>query len=355
MITKNFWNKKRVLVTGHTGFKGSWLSIWLKILKVNLVGYALPPLTPSLFNLANVADGMRSIEGDIRDLNHVTTFLQENSPEIVIHMAAQALVVKSHENPHETYTTNVLGTLNILEAVRQIDSVKVLIIVTSDKCYQNKEWVWGYREYDNLGGSDPYSNSKACAELITSAYRDSYFNNPKSSFNHVSVATVRAGNVLGGGDWAENRLIPDVMQSLISGHQVKIRNPKSIRPWQFVLEPLCGYLLLVEHLWNHGIEYAEEWNFGPNDTENQSVCWIVERLDKLWGTKLGWQELPQPYPHEANNLRLDCSKANQKLHWTPKLNLSTTLEWVVEWYKCYDNNGNIEELTRKQIIEFQNL
>lgn len=355
-MTSEFWKNKKVALTGHTGFKGSWLSLWLKNLEATLSGYSLPPVSyPSLFELANVADGMRSEIGDIRDLGHVKKFLQEHSPEILIHMAAQALVVKSHESPHETYTTNILGTLNMLEAVRQTDSVRVLVIITSDKCYQNKEWVWGYREEDSLGGNDPYSSSKACAELITNAYRQSYFKKPYSPFKNVAVATARAGNVIGGGDWAMNRLIPDVMRSLANNNQVIIRNPKSIRPWQFVLEPLRGYLDLVEQLWNNGIEYAEEWNFGPNEFEGQSVSWIAERLDKLWGTTLGWKELPQIYPHEASYLRLDCSKANQKLNWVPKLNISTTLEWVVDWYKSYGNNANIEELTMNQIKKYQNL
>ena len=354
-MTPEFWKNKNIALTGHTGFKGSWLSLWLKSLEANLTGYALPPSNPSLFRLANVADGMRSIEGDIRNLNHVKTFLQENSPEIVIHMAAQALVVRSHKNPHETYTTNVLGTLNILEAVRQTSSVKVLIVVTSDKCYQNKEWVWGYRESDALGGDDPYSSSKACAELITSAYRHSYFKKPQFPFKDVSLATARAGNVIGGGDWAKDRLIPDIMESLLNNKQLAVRNATSIRPWQFVMEPLCGYLALVEKLWNDGTKYAENWNFGPKDDEYQPVCWIVERLGVLWGTKVGWEEIPKSYPHETNYLRLDCSKSNQKLNWSPKLDINTTLKWVVAWYKSYSNNEDMEEITKNQIKEYQSL
>ena len=352
-MNPQFWENKKILVTGHTGFKGSWLSLWLKSLGANLTGYSLPPPTkPSLFELVNVSDGMQSIEGDIRDLDHIKAVLQKNSPEILIHMAAQSLVVKSHDDPHDTYTTNVLGTLNILEALRHSNSIKAAIIITSDKCYQNKEWVWGYREYDSLGGIDPYSNSKACAELITSAYRDSYFDNLKSS---VSVATVRAGNVIGGGDWAENRLIPDVMQSLISDYQVKIRNPNSVRPWQFVMEPLDGYLTLVEQLWANGTEYAGGWNFGPKENDAQTVSRIVEQLGLLWGKKTDWKELPQPYPHEANYVKLDCSKALQKLGWAPKLSLKTTLQWVVDWYKSYGNNEKLIELTQNQILEYQKI
>ena len=355
-MTPHFWKNKDLLVTGHTGFKGSWLSIWLKNLGTNLIGYSLPPPTnPSLFELAKVSDGMEHIIGDVRDLDYLKSVLQKHSPEILIHMAAQSLVVKSHEDPHDTYTTNVLGTLNVLEAVRHSDSIKVVIIITSDKCYQNKEWVWGYREYDNLGGIDPYSNSKACAELITSAYRDSYFKKPKPPFKNIAVATVRAGNVIGGGDWAENRLIPDVMQSLISNQQVSIRNPNSIRPWQFVLEPIDGYLTLAEKLWTNGMDYAEGWNFGPSENDAQPVSKIVEQLGHLWGIQADWEELPQPYPHEANYLKLDCSKSRQKLQWAPKLNLATTLKWVVEWYQTYHSGQDVGEMTKNQILRYQGL
>ena len=355
-MNPQFWENKKILTTGHTGFKGSWLSIWLKSLRANLTGYSLPaPTNPSLFELAEVAKGMHSIVGDVRDLDHIKAVLKKHSPEILIHMAAQSLVVESHEDPHDTYTTNVLGTLNVLEAVRHSDSIKVVVIITSDKCYQNKEWVWGYREYDSLGGIDPYSNSKACAELITSCYRDSYFKQPNPPFKNVSVATVRAGNVIGGGDWAQNRLIPDIMQSLIKKQQVVIRNPNSIRPWQFVLEPLEGYLTLAEQLWANGTKYSEGWNFGPNETDAQSVQWIVEQLGQFWGKKTDWKELPQPYPHEANYLKLDCTKARQRLKWTPRLDLATTLEWVVEWYRGWDNGENVAALTKSQITAYQNL
>ena len=351
-----FWKDKKILVTGHTGFKGSWLSVWLKELGANVIGYSLaPPTNPSLFELANVAEGMCSITGDVRDIEHLKSVSQKYSPEILIHMAAQSLVVESHKDPYGTYTTNVLGTLNILEAIRHSDSIKVVIIITSDKCYKNNEWVWGYREEDSLGGIDPYSNSKAVAELITSAYRDSYFKKTNTSFKDVAVATVRAGNVIGGGDWAENRLIPDVMQSLASNNRVTIRNPNSIRPWQFVMEPLDGYLTLAEQLWTHGAEYAEGWNFGPNENDAQTVFQIVEKLGQLWGTHVAWEELHQPYPQEANYLKLDCSKARYKLKWAPKLDLDTTLKWVVEWYKSYNNAEDMEKLTKSQVVAYQNL
>lgn len=351
-----FWKDKNVLVTGHTGFKGSWLSLWLKSLKANVIGYSLkPPTNPSLFELANVANGIESNIGDIRNFELFQSALRNHTPEILIHMAAQSLVVRSHENPHDTYTTNVLGTLNVLEAARTSDSIKVVIIITSDKCYQNKEWVWGYREYDSLGGIDPYSNSKACAELITSAYRDSYFKDANPPFKNVAVATVRAGNVIGGGDWANNRLIPDVMNSLVHNRPVIIRNPNSIRPWQFVLEPLEGYLTVAEKLWNMGRKYAEGWNFGPYENDSQSVSEIVIKLGDLWGTKVEIEELSKPHPYETNYLKLDCSKARQELNWAPKLDLATTLQWVVEWYKGYNENKNIADLTRGQIEAYQNL
>ena len=351
-----FWKDKKILVTGHTGFKGSWLSVWLKELGANVIGYSLaPPTNPSLFELANVAEGMCSITGDVRDIEHLKSVSQKYSPEILIHMAAQSLVVESHKDPYGTYTTNVLGTLNILEAIRHSDSIKVVIIITSDKCYKNNEWVWGYREDDSLGGIDPYSNSKACAELITSAYRDSYFRKTNTSSKNVAVATVRAGNVIGGGDWAENRLIPDVMQSLASNNRVTIRNPNSTRPWQFVMEPLDGYLTLAEQLWTHGAEYAEGWNFGPNENDAQTVFQIVKKLGQLWGTHVAWEELHQPYPQEANYLKLDCSKARYKLKWAPKLDLDTTLKWVVEWYKSYNNAEDMEKLTKSQVVAYQNL
>lgn len=364
VMNPHFWKNKNILITGHTGFKGSWLSIWLKTLGANITGYSLPPPTnPSLFELAKVFENMNSIEGDVRNLDDVMAAFKKNSPEILIHMAAQPLVVKSYEDPYNTYTTNMLGTLNILEAVRHSESIKTVIIVTSDKCYQNKEWIWGYREHDNLGGIDPYSNSKACAELIASAYRSSFFQKSDPSSKNISVATVRAGNVVGGGDWAEYRLIPDIMSSIITDNLITIRNPESIRPWQFVLEPLDGYLTLAEQLYSNqnnyadsnGNEYAASWNFGPNESDAQTVGWIVKKLRALWGSEVNWKVLPKSHPYESKYLKLDCSKALQKLQWKPKLNLNTTLEWVIEWYRGYCNNINLKELTEKQIKKYQNL
>jgi CDP-glucose 4,6-dehydratase len=355
-MTPNFWKNKKILLTGHTGFKGSWISLWLQHLGAKVTGYSLsPPTNPSLFELANVSEGMNSITGDVRDLNHLMSVTAECSPDIFIHMAAQSLVVPSHETPVDTYTTNVLGTVNVLEVARFSKSIKVSIIITSDKCYENREWLWGYREHDKLGGLDPYSNSKACAELITSAYRSSYFMEPNFHHSNAAVATVRAGNVIGGGDWASNRLIPDIIKAFMMNKEVIIRNPSSIRPWQHVLEPLSGYLKLVELLWDHGNKYAEGWNFGPNENDAKPVSWVVQQLADLWGAQRHWKEMPQPYPQEANYLKLDCSKARQSLKWLPQLDLNETLKWVVEWYQGYQNNQDIRELTNKQIFQYQKL
>ncbi len=355
-MNPNFWKNKKVMITGHSGFKGSWLSLWLKILEAKVTGYSLPPPTePSLYDLANVSEDLTSVKGDVRDLDHLKATIKECVPEILIHMAAQSLVVDSHEDPVNTYTTNVVGTINALEAARFSDSIKVVIIITSDKCYQNQEWVWGYREHDPLGGMDPYSNSKACAELITSAYRSSYFKEPEQPYKNVSVASVRAGNVIGGGDWANNRLIPDVMKAFMKNEPVVIRNPGSIRPWQHVLEPLCGYLTLAERLWESGMEYAEGWNFGPRETDAQKVSWVVEQLAHLWGAGTKWTELPQPYPHEAHYLKLDCSKSRQRLGWAPQLDLNESLEWVVKWYQSFNNSQDIREITISQILKYQSL
>jgi len=285
VINPVFWKSKKVLITGHTGFKGSWLALWLQNLGANVTGYSLqPPTNPNLFEIAHVADKMNSIIGDVRDLKHLISCFAENRPEIIIHMAAQSLVRTSYDDPVETYSTNVMGTVNVLEAVRHTDSVKVIIIVTSDKCYENKEWLWGYRENEPMGGHDPYSNSKGCAELVTSAYRNSYFH-VKSS---VAVASTRAGNVIGGGDWAQDRLIPDIVNAFMEKRPVMIRNPNAIRPWQHVLEPLHGYLMLAERLWDKGHTFAEGWNFGPNEQDAKPVSYVVERLAQLWGKDASW-------------------------------------------------------------------
>jgi CDP-glucose 4,6-dehydratase len=355
-MNRAFWERKKVLVTGHTGFKGSWLSLWLQSLGANVLGYALPPPTqPSLFEVAHVADGMTSITGDVRDLEHLQTVIAEHRPEIIIHMAAQPLVRYSYEDPIETYSTNVMGTVNMLEAVRHSESVRVVVSITSDKCYKNKEWFWGYRENEPMGGRDPYSSSKGCAELVISAYRNSYFSAKDYQHHRVAVASTRAGNVIGGGDWAKNRLIPDIMTAIMENRPVIIRNPNAIRPWQHVLEPLNGYLCLAEQLWAHGLKFTQAWNFGPNSEDAKTVSWIVEYLTNLWGEGAHWELDSAQHPHEDTYLKLDCSKATSLLGWSPKLRLSVALEWIVEWYRGYRQNKNMRCLTEAQITRFENI
>ncbi|WP_425214689.1 CDP-glucose 4,6-dehydratase [Tumidithrix helvetica] len=352
MIT-GFWQGKRVLLTGHTGFKGSWLSIWLQTLGAELIGFSLPaPTQPSLFDLAKVGDRMRLVFSDIGNLERLCQVVAEFQPEIVIHMAAQTLVRQSYMTPVETYAVNVMGTVNLLEAVRQVGGVRAFVNVTSDKCYENQEWVWGYRENEPLGGYDPYSSSKACAELVTAAYRNSYFNLADYAKHGVGIATARAGNVIGGGDWASDRLIPDILKAWQSGETVVIRYPQAIRPWQHVLEPLSGYLTLAEHLYHDGITYSGAWNFGPNESDSKPVGWLVDRMQELWGCGVGWTQSTLPHPHEANYLKLDCSKARSQLKWQPKLDVQTALVWVIEWTKALQSGANMRDVTVNQIREF---
>lgn len=354
VMGKRFWEGKRVFVTGHTGFKGSWLSLWLQSLGADVTGYALePPTEPSLFKIANVSEGMCSHIGDVRDFDHLLRVVKKARPDIVLHMAAQPLVRRSYIDPVETYATNVMGTVHVLEAVRQSEGVRVVVNVTSDKCYENREWVWGYREGDPMGGYDPYSNSKGCAELVTSAYRYSFFN-PASYENHgVALASVRAGNVIGGGDWADDRLIPDFMRAILAGHPVIIRSPHAIRPWQHVLDPLSGYLLLAERLWTGGSEFAEAWNFGPHDDDAKPVEWIVEHLIQLWGKDASWQLDGREHPHEARYLKLDTSKARMRLGWRPRWNLETGLGSIIEWYRAYLAEVDMRGAMLKQIAAYQ--
>ena len=345
-----FWKEKRVLLTGHTGFKGSWLSLWLQSMGAQVVGFALaPPTNPSLFVVTNAAEEMTSLVGDIRDFSSLSSAFVKYQPEIVIHMAAQPLVRYSYINPIETYSTNVMGTVHLLEASRLAGSVRAIVNVTSDKCYENNEWLWGYRETEPMGGHDPYSSSKGCAELISSAYRSSYFN-PMDYSNHgIALATARAGNVIGGGDWAEDRLIPDIMNAIIHGNPVNIRNPHATRPWQHVLEPLSGYLLLAERLYKEGISYAEGWNFGPNDEDAKPVLWITERLIDMWGEGARWVLDEKNHPHEAHHLKLDCSKAKARLDWYPRWHLEDALSAIVDWHRAYQHGKNMHELTLHQI------
>lgn len=355
MVTRLFWAGKVVLLTGHTGFKGSWLSLWLQSMGAKVVGYALPPPSnPSLFVTANVAEGMTSIEGDIRDYAALANAFKQYRPEIVIHMAAQALVRYSYNNPIETYATNVMGTVHLLEAARQAGGVRAIVNVTSDKCYENREWIWGYRENEPMGGFDPYSNSKGCAELVASAYRSSYFNPNNFADHGVSLASARAGNVIGGGDWAKDRLIPDIMRAITQGKPVNIRNPRAIRPWQHVLEPLSGYLLLAQKLYEEGAAYAEGWNFGPNDEDAKPVQWIVERLTKAWDEGSNWVLDGGNHPHEAHYLKLDCAKAKERLDWHPRWNLQTTLDSITRWNKQWLAGENMKNISLQQITDYQN-
>ncbi|UOA09517.1 CDP-glucose 4,6-dehydratase [Methylobacter sp. S3L5C] len=350
VMNPNFWKNKTVLLTGHTGFKGSWLSLWLQAMDAQVTGYSLaPPTNPSLFDAAKVGNGMTSIIGDIRDLTKLQAVFAEYKPEIVIHMAAQPLVRYSYENPVETYSTNVMGTVNVLEAVRNTHGVKAVVNITTDKCYENREWVWGYRENEPMGGYDPYSNSKGCAELVTAAYRNSYFHSDKYKEHGVALASARAGNVIGGGDWAEDRLIPDIMRAITQGKPVNIRNPHATRPWQHVLEPLSGYLILAQKLYEEGSSYAEGWNFGPNDEDAKPVQWIVDNLTKTWGDGASWVLQEGDHPHEAHYLKLDCSKAKARLDWHPKWHLDETLGRIVDWQKQYQQGADIKAVTLEQI------
>lgn len=352
-MNSQFWLGKKIFITGHTGFKGSWLSLWLQKLGADVTGYALsPPTTPSLFDVANVGLNMKSIIGDIRHLEALTQAMIEANPEIVIHMAAQPLVRYSYQNPVETYSTNVMGTVHLLEAVRKSGHVKAVVNVTTDKCYENREWEWGYRENEPMGGYDPYSNSKGCAELVTSAYRSSFFNPADYTRHGVALASARAGNVIGGGDWAVDRLIPDIVTAFSTHRPVVIRNPHAVRPWQHVLEPLRGYLTLAEHLYNEGVSYAEGWNFGPNDIDAKPVGWVVDKLAQQWGEGASWSLDKALHPHEASYLKLDISKAKARLGWSPVLDLGQSLAMVVDWYQAYKEGANMQKVVFTQVNEY---
>ena len=340
-----FWRGKKVFITGHTGFKGCWLSLWLKQLGAQVTGYALsPPTNPSLFEVARVEEGMISIIGDIRDDTMLKSAMRQASPDIVIHMAAQPLVRRSYVDPVETYSTNVMGTVHLLEAVRQTPSVRAVVNVTTDKCYENKEWVWGYRENEPMGGFDPYSSSKGCAELVTAAYRNSFFKSSKHSEPQVALATARAGNVIGGGDWAEDRLIPDILLAIQNGQSVNIRNPHATRPWQHVLEPLSGYLALAEKLYTQGSAFAEAFNFGPAEEDAKPVQWIVEQLTQQWGDGAAWHLDGGTHPHEAHYLKLDCSKARATLGWQPHWKLGQTLQSIIVWHKAHSAHQSSQDM-----------
>jgi len=351
----NIFANRRVLITGHTGFKGSWLCLLLHKLGADIYGYALdPPTTPSLFEEAKIGELLTSFISDIRNYDNLLKVMQQVQPEIVIHMAAQPLVRESYKIPVETYAINVMGTVHLLEACRNTKSVKAIVNVTTDKCYENKEWHWGYRENEPMGGYDPYSNSKGCSELVTSSYRNSYFNPAKYGDHGVAVASARAGNVIGGGDWADDRLIPDFIRAISNGEEVQIRSPYAIRPWQHVLEPLTGYLALAAKLFTEGATYAQGWNFGPDDKDAKNVEWITRTICDLWGDGASFSIDTNPQPHEANYLKLDCSKAKSELGWIPKWDIETTLKSIVDWNKAYIAGKNIRKVTEEQIEKYFN-
>ena len=355
-MNPSFWRNKVVFLTGHTGFKGSWLSLWLQQLGAQVTGYALPPPTnPSLFQVANVGQNMTSVIADIRDGIKLGEVMQAAKPDIVLHLAAQPLVRRSYKDPVETYSTNVMGTVNLLEAVRKTPSVRAVVNVTTDKCYENKEWVWGYREDEPMGGFDPYSSSKGCAELVTAAYRHSFFNLENHNEHAVALASARAGNVIGGGDWGEDRLIPDILRAIQLGQTVNIRNPYATRPWQHVLEPLSGYLTLAEKLFTEGTAFAQAYNFGPIEEDAKSVQWIVEQLTQRWGNGANWQIDGGTHPHEAHYLKLDCSKARSALSWKPRWHLDQALQAIIDWHKIHNTHADsqtLRALCRQQINDY---
>jgi CDP-glucose 4,6-dehydratase len=356
MPDRAFWNGRRVLVTGHTGFKGSWLALWLERLGADVTGYALePPTQPSLFEQALVEKTLRSIHADLRDLPTLSAAVAECRPEVVIHMGAQSVVRVGYEDPVGTYASNVMGTVHVLEAVRQWKQPCVVVVVTSDKCYANREWVWGYRENEAMGGKDPYSNSKGCAELVTTAYRESFFPPAAMDRHHVAVGSARAGNAIGGGDWTSHQLIPDLMRAFLAGQPCQIRNPSAVRPWQFVLEPLRGYLTLAERLATEPSEFASGWNFGPADTDAKPVSWIADELARSWGHDASWSYDRAVHSSEAHLLKLDISKSRAGLGWHPAMPLTLALEWIVEWYRAFADGGDLLGLTRAQIERYESL
>lgn len=344
-----FWNNKKVLVTGHTGFVGSWLSLWLHLLGAEVTGLALEPITtPNFFSLLSLEQQIDSVMGDIRDYGVVTDICNQTQPDIIFHLAAQPLVRYSYNHPLETYQTNVLGTVNLLEYFRLSKHSKTFINVTTDKCYVNKEWIWSYRENERLGGHDPYSNSKACSELITASYRKSFFD----SQGHKGLATARAGNIIGGGDWSEDRLIPDFIRAAMSNMQMTIRNPQATRPWLYMLDPIWGYLQLAEKLWDKPQEYSSAWNFGPNENGAQTVEYVVSKLCDFWPTSMAWKRDTADHLHEASFLQLDHSKAKQYLDWSPRSKIEGTLKRTINWYVAFMNKENLYDYSVNEINNY---
>jgi CDP-glucose 4,6-dehydratase len=353
LIDASFWRNKKVFLTGHTGFKGGWLSTWLSEMGSNVTGYSLLPNTePSFYSKLNVSSIItESIIGDIRDFNNLKNKIMKSQPEIIFHLAAQPLVRSSYYDPITTYSTNVMGTVNLLQIIRDVSSVKVVVVVTTDKCYENNNWVWGYRESDPLGGSDPYSNSKACCELVVDAFRKSYFMSlPRSE--GLAISTARAGNVIGGGDWSNDRLLPDAFHHFEKDKPLPIRNPNAVRPWQHVLEPLSGYLTLAEAMYNNQDAFSSAWNFGPYDDDCKSVREVVNTVIDNWPTAASWFKDETNQPHEAQLLKLDCSKAHTSLNWKPKWSLQIAVSKSVSWHQAQNNNQDMLTYTINQINEY---
>ena len=349
-----FWRNKNVFLTGHTGFKGSWLSLWLQKLGSNVTGYSLaPPTNPNLFTLAEISKGMTSIEGDVRDFHNLKKCMFDSNPEIVFHVAAQSLVRRSYKHPIETYSTNVMGTVNFLEVVRFLPNVRAVLIVTSDKCYNNDESGEEFCEEDRIGGWDPYSSSKGCAEIVSSAYRKSFFDSHTGGNQTVAIATARAGNVIGGGDWSEDRLVPDIISAVSNNEPLMVRNPDAVRPWQYVLEPLRGYLLLTEKLHKEGQKFAEAWNFGSEDF--YSVRSVIEQLGHAWGSEVPWNLDSGTRVHEAPVLKLNSSKANNRLGWKQTINLKSALKYSADWHKAYLLKSNMSQYTLDQLKAYEEI
>jgi CDP-glucose 4,6-dehydratase len=352
-ISSDFWQGKKVFLTGHTGFKGAWLALWLQHLGAKVTGYSLSsPTSPSFFDICGVEHGMRSVTGDICDASRLVKAMLESEAEVVLHLAAQSLVHEGYSAPVQTYATNVMGTVNLLEAVRHQSTAKSVVVITTDKCYENKEWHWGYRENDPMGGYDPYSSSKGCAELVAAAYRNSYFNVENYTRHGVGLASARAGNVIGGGDWAADRLIPDMVRAVAKKEPVKIRRPNAIRPWQHVLEPLAGYLMLAQHLYQSNTLASTAFNFGPRDEDAKSVINIAQHFTSAWGDGASWVQDVNHHPHEAQYLKLDCSKAKNLLSWRPHMDLNQALNYVVQWHKSHIAGNDMRQISLQQIEQF---